>query len=123
MEFDELDEFDFEYLEFWGGIFCFVDNFVLYLVVVVYVEDVVILENLKWESDTMLLIFFGFVVVFGIDFVFFFFVVVDKRFRSFKIEVSFIDMLYVLVLLFEFCWLVVIFDVSDFGEVVVLKLI
>lgn len=62
-----------------------------------------ILENLKWESDTMLLIFFGFVVVFGIDFVFFFFVVVVKRFRSFKIEVSFIDMLYVLVLLFVFC--------------------
>lgn len=121
MEPDESDELDPEYPESWGGTSCPVDNFVLHSVVVVYVEDAVILENSKWESDTMLSTLSGFVAVSGIDFAFFFFAAVDKRSRSFKIEASPIDMLYVLVPLFEPCWPVAILDVSDLGEAVVLK--
>lgn len=121
MEPDESDELDPEYPESWGGTSCPVDNFVLHPVVVVYVEDAVILENSKWESDTMLSTLSGFVAVSGIDFAFFFFAAVDKRSRSFKIEASPIDMLYVLVPLFEPCCPVAILDVSDLGEAVVLK--
>lgn len=120
MEPELSDEFDPENPESWGDTSCPVDNFVLHSVVVVYVEDVVILENLKWESDTMLLTLSGFVAVSGIDFAFFF-AAVGKRSRSFKIEASPIDMLYVLVPLFGPCWPVAILDVSDLGEAVVLK--
>lgn len=115
------DEFDPENPESWGDTACPVDNFVLHSVVVVYVEDTVILENSKWESDTMLSTLSGFVAVSGINFAFFFFAAVGKRSRSFKIEASPIDMLNVLVPLFGPCWPVAILDVSDLGEAVVLK--